>query len=60
MKKYRFKKWVNYLLGIIAFLSLMVMGSDCDNLIVFIYTHLIAVGVFGLTTSLLIKYGDLN
>ncbi len=58
MKKYKFKKCVNYLLGTIAFLSFMVMGSDCDSLYVFILIHVIATGIFILTTSLLMKYGQ--
>lgn len=58
MKKYKFRKWVEYVLGTIAFLSFMFMGSDCEDLNVFILVHIIATGTFILTTSLLIKYGQ--
>lgn len=58
MKKYKFRKWVTYLLGTIAFLAFVVMGSDCEDLNVFILSHLIATGIFISTTSLLMKYGQ--
>ena len=58
MKKYKFKKWFSYLLGTIAFLAFMFMGSDCEDLNMFILVHLISTGVFILTTSLLVKYGQ--
>lgn len=60
MKKYRFKKWFSYLLGFIAFFSFCIMGSDCEDLNVFIISHLIATGVFILTMTLLNEYGGLN
>ena len=58
MKKYKFRKWFSYLLGIIAFLSFCIMGSECDDLNVFIISHLIAGGIFALTSWLLIEYGQ--
>lgn len=60
MKKYKLRKWVEWLLGIIAFLSFIIMGSDCEDLNVFIISHFIATGIFILTTSVLSKYGSLN
>jgi hypothetical protein len=60
MKKYKFKKWVNYLLGTIAFMAFCVMCSECDDLNMFIISHLVSAGIFILTMSLLMVYGDLN
>ena len=42
-KKLVFKKWVEVLLGIIVIGLVMIIASECDNILIFITTHIIAV-----------------
>jgi len=58
MKKFRLRKWVEYLLVVVAFLSLCVMGSECDDMMIFIVSHLIATLIFVVSSSILIKYSE--
>lgn len=55
IKQRKLKKWViNTLLGI-NFISLLIMGSDSNNLSVFIIGHIIAVALFLLSGYILLK-----
>ena len=42
-KKLVFKKWVEVLLGIIVIGLVMIIASDCDNILIFVITHTVAV-----------------
>lgn len=57
MKKQVLRKWVEYLLGAIMFMAFCIMGSECEDLMLFITSHLIAAGVFVLCGMVIIKYG---
>lgn len=54
MKK-RLKRWVVWLLTIISTLAFIIMASDCEDLSIFIISHIIATLVFGLCSYVLIK-----
>lgn len=54
----KLRKWVKVVLGIISVISFMVMVSECESTLWFIIGHLIACGVFTLSTMTLIKYGE--
>ena len=54
----KLRKWVKAVLGIISVGSFMVMAGDCESALWFIIGHLIACGVFTLSTMTLIKYGE--
>ena len=58
MKKLRLRKWAKAVLGIISVLAFMVMASECESTLWFIIGHLIACGVFTLSTMTLIRYGE--
>jgi hypothetical protein len=45
-------------LGILCFISILVMASECDNLLIFIISHLIACIVLGICAKILL--GDYN
>lgn len=53
----KLKKWANTTLLIIAIISFMFLGADCEDLKTFIFGHLISAGTFILSTSVLLKYG---
>lgn len=57
MKKLRLKSWVEVVLGIIAFISFAVICSDCDNMMIFVISKIIAVIVFGISLQILNEYG---
>lgn len=57
MKKFRLRKWVEYLLVVVAFLSFCVMGSECDDTMIFIVSHLIATITFGISLTIISEYG---
>lgn len=57
MKKNVLKDWVVGVLVIINLLAVMVMGSECESLTVFLISRLIAVGMFAFNTKLIMKYG---
>ena len=59
MKKIVFKKWVVWVLMTINLISIMVLGSDCDNNILFALTHLFALLVLIINSLLLKKYTNL-
>lgn len=54
MKK-RLKRWVVWLLTIISTLAFIIMASDCENMSVFIISHIIATLVFVFCSYVLIK-----
>lgn len=56
MKRRKLKKGWVWLLGILNFLSLIVMGGDSENMKVFIISKLIALVIFGLTMLIMVKY----
>ncbi len=53
--KRRLKRWVVWLLTIISTLAFFIMASDCEDMTVFIISHIIAALVFGLCNYVLIK-----
>lgn len=53
----KLKKWANTTLLIIAIISFMFLGADCEDLKTFIFGHLISSGTFILSTGVLLKYG---
>lgn len=53
--KRRLKKWVVWLLAIISTLAFFIMASDCEDMITFIISHIIATLVFGLCNYVLIR-----
>lgn len=57
MKKLRLKSWVEYLLAIINFIALLVMGSESSDTLFFIASHIIAAGLFTINSMILIRYG---
>ena len=57
MKKMRLKSWVEVVLGIIAFMSLAVICGDCDNMMIFVISKVIAVIVLGISFKILNEYG---
>lgn len=57
MKKLKLKSWVEYLIAIINFIALLIIGSDSNNTVFFITSHIIASGVFIINSMILIKYG---
>ena len=59
MKKIRLKKWVEYTLVSINTIMFFIMASDCESTLIFMTSHIIALGVFILNTSLLARYTDL-
>lgn len=56
-KKIVFRKWLNLLLNIIVFISVIVLLSDCADTGVFLLTHGIALLTLTLSVTLLFKYG---
>jgi len=57
MKKYRLRKWVEYLLILIAFFSFCIMGSECDDMLIFDISHIIALTIFAISMGILNEYG---
>ena len=57
MNRLVFKKWVVWLLIIINTFAICIMGSECEDLTLFIIGHLIAGIVFVINSQLLLKYG---
>ena len=60
MKKRRLKGWVKELLVIINIISILFMGSDCEDLSLFTLSHLIALVIFIITSIILIEEKDLK
>jgi len=57
MKKMRLKKWVEVVLGIIAFMAFCVMCSECDDMTIFVISKIMAVIVFGTSLGIINEYG---
>lgn len=53
--KKRLKRWVVNLIGVVNFTSLLLLGSEANNLSVFIIGHIIALVVFIISAYILIK-----
>ena len=60
MSKRYIKNWVQVLLVIINMLTILIMGSDCEYMKIFIISHLFAGVVFTINSLILLKYGRLN
>ena len=56
MRKMRLKRWVEVVLGVIAFMAFCVMCSECDDMAIFVISKIIAVIVFGVSTGILNEY----
>lgn len=59
-KRLYIKNWIQVLLIIINVIAILIMGSDCEDLNLFITSHLLAGLVFGINSLILLKYGRLN
>ena len=57
MKRLVFKKWVNWLILGVAFISAMSLGGECEDTITFIVSKLVALVVLFATYKLLAKFG---
>lgn len=57
MKRLVLKDWVVILLAVVNMLALLVMGSDTEDLKLFVITHLVACLIFTGNSMLIIKYG---
>ena len=58
-KKYILKNWVQMLLIVVIGLSLMTLGAECENTLIFISSKIIALAVMYGSTNLLEKQGNL-
>ena len=56
-KRLVLKKWVEIVLAIIATIMFMIMGSECDNMLLFVTSHIGAGIIFLLIGIVLVKYG---
>lgn len=56
MKKRVLKKWVLYGLVGINIMALLVMTSECDDLKLFITTHLLSAIILIINSALILKY----
>lgn len=59
MKKRKLKRWVINLLMIIQFVIFIVLCSDCDNLLIFTVSKIIAMFLFLINHTILYRYTDL-
>ena len=59
MKKRKLKKWVINLLMIIQFMLFIVLCSECDNLLYFTLSKIIAMFLFLINHTILYRYTDL-
>lgn len=59
MKKRRLKKWVINLLMIIQFMLFIVLCGECDNLLYFTLSKIIAMFLFLINHTILYRYTDL-
>lgn len=57
MKRLVLKKWVVIILAVVNMLALLVMGSEVEDLKLFVITHLVACLIFTGNMMLIIKYG---
>ena len=54
MKNRKLKKWVVWCLIAIDTIALMVACSECDNQLLFVVSHLIAMAVFAICSYILL------
>lgn len=59
MKKRKLKKWVINLLMIIQFMLFIVLCCECDNLLYFTLSKIIAMFLFLINHTILYRYTDL-
>lgn len=57
MKKITIKRWLEVLIYIVITISLFVMGSECNDIKIFIISHLIALVVFIICVIIIALYG---
>lgn len=50
----RLRKWVRVVLVILSLLALIICASDCEDLHIFIVSHMLAIVVFIASTSILL------
>lgn len=59
MKRIVLKKWVEVVIIFIQVILFMILGSESDDLKVFIISKLIALIIFGINNIILFKYSRL-
>lgn len=59
MKRIVLKKWVEVVIIFIQVIAFMILGSESDDLKVFIISKLIALLIFGINSVILFKYSRL-
>lgn len=59
MKKRKLKKWVEYTLVTINAFMFIIMASECEDLKIFITSHVIALIIFAFNSYILGKYTDI-
>ena len=59
MKKIYLKNWVEVVIIIIQFILFMILGSECDDLKIFITSKIIALCLFLINHYILYKYSRL-
>ena len=57
MKRLVFKKWVNWLILGVAFISAMSLAGECEDTLTFIVSKLVALVVLFATYKLFAKFG---
>lgn len=57
MKKLVFRKWLDLFFKIIAFISVLVLLSDCSDTSMFLITHGVALATLTISVTLLFKFG---
>lgn len=55
-KKVILKKWVEYILLIIQFILILILGAESDNFTIFLISKLIALAIFFVNHLILVKY----
>jgi len=56
-KKLVLRGWVEKVLGVIVILAVMVVASECDNLLMFAISHIVAGIIILLVAIILLKFG---
>lgn len=56
MKKLKLKNWVKNTLVIINLIAFLVMASECEDLGLFLISHIVAATVFCINSYILIKH----
>ena len=58
MKKKRLRKWVVWTLIAIDTIALLVASSECENMTIFVVSHVIAAIVFAVCSYILLKNSE--